>query len=126
MAKFLSASQLNKGDERMPVRVYGGFGAGPDLHSVIYRVAKGQYRIAWIDSNGKLTVREYPHWIAASKWGGQFFRKPLQVKDEQTALRFLKEPLVKVVSWFIIDLAPDLPEDFEYQWVEFDEDDLPR
>ncbi len=124
----------------MPVRVYGGFSGGGVLHSVIYRVAKGQYKIAWLDRVYKfdeearefvligenLIVREYPHWIAAHKWGGDFFPKPLQVKDEQTAWRFLKEPLTKVVGWSTIELAPDLPEDFEYEWVEFDEDDRPR
>jgi len=127
----------------MPVRVYGGFSEGDGvLRSVIYRVAKGQYRIAMLENKkvrvdevtgriiypitGDIVVQEYPHWTAAYKWWGEFFRKPVQVKDEQTAWRFLKEPLIRSVNWETIELAPDLPEDFEYQWVEFDEDDSPR
>jgi hypothetical protein len=115
----------------MPVRVYGGFTEGwrepgkAILRSVIYRAEKGQYKIA-TRTNETIRVVDYPHWVAAHKWSGEFFAKPLQVRDEQEAWRFLHEPLVRVVGWSAIDLAPDLPEDFEYEWVEFDEDDRPR
>jgi len=115
----------------MSIRVYGGFTEGwrephkAILRSVIYRVEKGQYKIA-TRTDGTIIVADYPHWVAAHKWGGEFFPKPLKVKEERDAWRFLFEPLVRFVSWFAIDLATDLPEDFEYEWVEFDEDDRPR